>query len=186
MLIGLGAATMETTYCAIAFTGFSSFFYIRMVKAAMEVFSFVFFLFIGTKFLMTQTINVMPKLDAASEKIGARLDQKLHPHSAFMNGFLRVLGNLNVLLGWILFAGYLLAHERVDNVFPAKATCVLGVLLGSNTWFCIWSYSVSRGHGRIGEKTLLRMQHVSGLFLIAAGVFGGAHIIWQLAKHKNL
>ena len=47
MLIGLGAATMEVIYCAIAFTGFSSFFDHRVVKASMEVFSFVFLLFLG-------------------------------------------------------------------------------------------------------------------------------------------
>jgi threonine/homoserine/homoserine lactone efflux protein len=51
MLIGLGAATMETIYCAISFTGFSSFFEVRLVRAIMEVASFVFLIFLGTKFL---------------------------------------------------------------------------------------------------------------------------------------
>src|SRR5208282_2806669 len=81
MLIGLGAATMETIYCSVAFTGFSSFFDIRVVKASMEVFSFVFLLFLGTKFLFAQTVNVPLKLDAASKKIEGRLEEKLHPHS---------------------------------------------------------------------------------------------------------
>jgi threonine/homoserine/homoserine lactone efflux protein len=184
-LIGLGASVMESLYCAIAFTGFTSFFEIRMVKATMEVFSFVFFLFLGAKFLMTPTMTVLPRLDAASEKIGARIDQRLHPESAFMTGFLRVMGNLGVLLGWIVAAAYSMAHDRVENVLWAKAACVTGVLLGCNTWFCSFSYGVSKGQGRFSEKTLLRLQHLSGLCLMAAGIFGGAHIIWQLAKHKN-
>jgi threonine/homoserine/homoserine lactone efflux protein len=58
MLIGLGASTMETIYCSLAFTGFSSFFAIRVVKASMELFSFVFLLFLGIKFLTAQTVNV--------------------------------------------------------------------------------------------------------------------------------
>src|SRR5277367_6665753 len=51
LLIGLGASAMEVIYCAIAFTGFSSFFDHRTVKASMEVFTFVFLLFLGAKFL---------------------------------------------------------------------------------------------------------------------------------------
>ena len=45
MFIGLGASAMELIYCSIAFTGFSSFFAIRTVKAVMELFTFVFLLF---------------------------------------------------------------------------------------------------------------------------------------------
>src|SRR5271170_5900694 len=82
MLIGLGASTMEIIYCSIAFTGFSSFFYIRTVKAFMEVFSFVFLLFLGGKFLLAKAVNAPTKLGVASEKIEARLEVKLHPRSA--------------------------------------------------------------------------------------------------------
>jgi threonine/homoserine/homoserine lactone efflux protein len=191
LLIGLGASVMEVFYCSIAFTGFSSFFDIREVKASMEVFSFVFLLFIGGKFLIAQTLDVPAKLDAASKKIEARLGEKLHPHSAFMTGFVRVMGNLGVLLTWIVLAAYLMAHGAyfmsqnwVADTFAAKAACVGGVLLGTNTWFFTLSFSVSRGHGRFSEKTLLRMQHISGFCLLVAGLYGGTHIVWQLARHK--
>jgi len=50
VLIGLGAATMDLIYCTIAFTGFSSFFKVRIVKTSMEVFTFVFMLFLGINF----------------------------------------------------------------------------------------------------------------------------------------
>jgi threonine/homoserine/homoserine lactone efflux protein len=184
MLIGLGAATMEVIYCSLAFTGFSSFFDIRTVKASMELFSFVFLLFIGAKFLMAQTVNVPLKLDAASEKIEARLDEKLHPRSAFMIGFVRVMGNLGVLLTWIVLAAHFMFHDWVANTFTAKTACVAGVALGTNVWFCALSFGISRGHRRFSEKTLLRLQHISGICLIAVGVFDGAHIVWQLARHK--
>jgi threonine/homoserine/homoserine lactone efflux protein len=184
MLIGLGASAMEVVYCSIAFTGFSSFFAIRTVTASMEVFSFVFLLFLGAKFLTAQTVNVPLKLDAASEKIEARLDKKLHPHSAFATGFVRVMANLGVLLFWIVLAANLMAHDWVDDTFAAKAACVGGVALGTCAWFCALSFGMSRGHGRFSEKTLLRLQHVSGICLIAFGLFDAAHIVWQLAKHK--
>src|SRR5947208_13686679 len=55
-LIGLGAVAMEVLYCAVAFTGFSSFFKKGIIKASMEVFSFVFMLFLGIKFLMAKAV----------------------------------------------------------------------------------------------------------------------------------
>src|SRR5215471_20930746 len=59
-LIGLGATTMEVIYCFIAFTGFASFFTQGYVKAAMELFSFVFLLFLGVKFLMAKSVATPP------------------------------------------------------------------------------------------------------------------------------
>jgi threonine/homoserine/homoserine lactone efflux protein len=184
LLIGLGASTMEVIYCSIAFTGFSSFFDIRLVKASMEVFTFAFLLFLGMKFLSAQTVKVPLKLDAASSKIEARLDKKLHPRSAFMTGFVRVMGNLGVLLVWVVAAGNFMAHDWVADRFTAKAVCVGGVALGTNAWFCALSYGASRGHGQFSEKTLLRLQHLSGICLIAFGIFDALHIVWQLARHK--
>jgi threonine/homoserine/homoserine lactone efflux protein len=129
-------------------------------------------------------VNVPLKLDAASKKIELRLDEKLHPHSAFMTGFVRVMGNLGVLLFWIVLAANLMAHDWVDDTLAAKAACVVGVACGTCAWFCALSFGISRGQGRFSKLTLLRVQHISGICLIAVGLFDGAHIVWQLAKHK--
>ena len=56
LMIGLGATTMEVIYCFIAFTGFASFFTRGYVNAAMELFTFVFMLFLGIKFLMAKSV----------------------------------------------------------------------------------------------------------------------------------
>src|ERR1035437_1006255 len=104
LLIGLGASTMEVIYCAIAFTGFSSFFGGRMVKASMEVFSFMFMLFLGVKFLMAKTVAPPIQLGKAANRIEARIGEKLQPTSAFMTGLVRVMGNPGVLLFWIILA----------------------------------------------------------------------------------
>src|SRR6202142_2483172 len=78
MLVGLGASVMELIYCTIAFTGFSSFFEDRMVKASMEVFSFAFLLFLGMKFLTAKTVAAPTQLGAAAGRIEARVGEKLH------------------------------------------------------------------------------------------------------------
>ncbi len=186
LLIGLGASAMETIYCAFSFTSFSSLLDHGIVQAFLQVFGFVFIFFIGFKFLLAKTIHQPTKLEAASEKIETRIEQKFHPHSAFMTGFVRVLGNLGVLLFWIVLAANLMTREWVDSdSWAAKAACVGGVALGTNTWFLTLSFGVSRGHGRFSEKTLLRLQHFSGICLIIFGLLQGTHIAWQLARHNR-
>ncbi len=139
LLIGLGAAVMEVIYCSIAFTGFSSFLDHAAVRATLQVGSFVFLLFLGSKFMLAQSVNVPTSLDQASARLEARLDKKLHPHSAFMTGFVRVMGNLGVLLTWVVMAAYLMSHETslaslnwVADRLAAKIACVTGVALGTS------------------------------------------------------
>jgi len=184
MLVGLGASVMELIYCTIAFTGFSSFFGDRMVKASMEVFSFTFLLFLGMKFLTAKTATAPTQPGTAAGIIEARVVEKLNPHSAFMTGFVRVLGNLGVLLFWIVLAANFMSHDWVTDTFAAKSACIVGVALGTNLWFCGLSYCVSLGQGRFSERTLVRVQRISGICLIAVGLFDGGHIIWQLTRHR--
>src|SRR5215510_9699304 len=56
VLITLGATTMEITYCFLAFTGFALFFTGPYMKAGMELFSFVFMLVLGIKFLLAKSV----------------------------------------------------------------------------------------------------------------------------------
>jgi threonine/homoserine/homoserine lactone efflux protein len=184
-LIGLGASVMDCTYCAISFTGFSALCHNNVIKATMQLFSFVFLLYLGFKFRNAQTLHVPTRLDSASEKIEARLEEKLHPHSAFMTGFVRVLGNLGVLLAWVVWSGFLVAHDWVAESFAGRAACVGGVFIGATLWFLILSYGISCGHGKFSEKTMLRLQHLSGNGLIIAGLCAGGNIIWHLAYHAH-
>jgi len=192
VLIGLGAATMDVIYCTIAFTGFSSFFGKGMVKASMEVFTFVFMLFLGAKFLSAKTVTAPTQLGATASRIEKRIDEKMHPHSAFMIGFARVLGNMGVLLFWIVAAAYFMSHEAwftscewVENTIAAKAAFIAGVALGANLWFCALSYGVARKRKQLSEQTLLRMERFSGVCLLGLGLYDGVHIALLLARHRH-
>jgi threonine/homoserine/homoserine lactone efflux protein len=101
-----------------------------------------------------------------------------------MTGFARVLGNLGVLLFWIVLAANFLSRDWVADTLAAKAACIAGVALGTNSWFCGLSFAASRGHGRLSEPALLRMERFSGLCLLGLGIAQGIHIGWQLAKHR--
>jgi len=177
ILIGMGAVVMEVIYCAVAFTGFASFFSRGYVKAAMELFSFVFMLYLGLKFTLARQIEV-------SNKIEARIEEKFRPHSAFMTGFVRVMGNPGVLLWWIVLAANFISRELVEPNGQGKLACIIGVALGTGLWFFGLSYAVSLGHKKFSEKTLLRMEHISGIGLLILALAHGVRIIWVMARHK--
>lgn len=177
IMIGLGAVVMEVIYCALAFTGFASFFSRGYIKATMELFSFVFMLYLGLKFLLARQIE-------ASNKIEERIEAKLRPHSAFTTGFVRVMGNPGVLLCWIVLAANFISRELVAPNGRGKLFCIAGVALGTGLWFFGLSYAVSFRHKKLSEKTLLRMEHFSGIGLLALAAAHGVHIIWRMAHHK--
>ena len=178
LLIAAGAISMELIYCTVAFTGFASFFQKGLVKAAMELTSFVFLLFLGIKFLTARAIE-------SPNKIEVRLEQKLHPHSAFMTGFVRVMGNPGVLLLWIVFAANFLSRGWVDPTGPTRFICISFVAVGAGLWFTCLSYFVSLKHRAINEKTLLLLEKGSGVGLITLAVIHGANIIWEMSRHAH-
>ena len=188
--IGLGATVMDVTYCSISFTGISQIIDHGIAQTMMRLMGFVFLLFLGFKFLFAKPVKAPTRFDLAIGKIEERIEQKVHPHSAFATGFVRVAANLGVLVAWVALSATLLStkaffstQEWVDDSKPAKAACVAGVFTGALLWFLLWSFIVSRGHGKFSAKSLLRLQHVSGLCLIGTAIYEGVRIAWHLAKH---
>ena len=183
-LIGAGATLMEVIYCGVAFSGLSAFFQKGWIKAAMEVFSFLFMMFLGVKFTISKSVGAPMHLGRTADKIEERIEEKLHPHSAFMTGFVRTLANPGVLLGWVIIGASFISHGWVEPNWSGKFACMAGVALGVGLWFLGISWAISLGHKKITEPTLLRMQRGSGILLLAIGIGHGIHIAWVLAKHK--
>src|SRR5881409_3099424 len=159
-LIGLGATIMEVIYCAIAFAGFTHLFDSRVVKATMELVSFLLMLFLGVKDLIAHS---------------------LHPHTAFWTGYVRCLGNPGVLLFWITISATFISHDWMDDTWQSKGMCLLGVTLGCFSWFTLLSSLVSRGRGRFSTGTLVRMSQFSGACLLIVSLVMGGRLVKLLA-----
>jgi threonine/homoserine/homoserine lactone efflux protein len=177
LLIGFGASAMEVIYCALAFTGFASLFNGIVLKAAMKLISFIFMLYIGIRFLNARTI---PSIAPVEEKI----KDKLNPHSAFAIGLVRVMGNPGVFLFWIVLAANFKSRDWVGASAGDVCSCVAGVGAGTSLWFSGLSYAVSRCHGKFTEKTLLRMEHGSGIAMLLLALAQGADIVLQMVRHQ--
>ncbi len=180
-LIGAGATLMEVIYCALAFTSFAALFQKGYIKAAMEVFSFAFMLFLGLKFLFAKSVPVMDRIE---QDIETRVEKKLHPHSAFMTGFVRTLANPGVLLGWIILGANFISRGWVEPTLRGKMFCLAGVASGVGLWFFGLSWAISLGHKKFTEKTMIRMERGSGVGLLILGLAHGIHLVWQLKKRS--
>ena len=177
MLIGLGAILMETIYCALAFAGFSGLFASPFLRASIELLSFLATLFFGIKYLL---VRDLPSTTPSVE----RVEHRLHPHTAFMIGFVRVLGNPGVLLFWITLSATFTSHEWIDDTWVSKGACVLGMTTGASAWFIFLSFVVSLGRGKFSAKTLVRMSHASGASLLIGAVIIGVRLV-RLLAHRG-
>ncbi len=184
--IGMGATCMEVIYCFIAFTGFASLFTKGWVKTAMELFSFVFMLYLSYKFMSAKSVAATPvDLGERAHRIEARIEERFHPHSAFMTGFVRVMGNVGVLVFWVILAANFMSRDWVKPYWLDKIACVVGVGVGTAIWFVALSRVASLGHGRLSPKALLRMEHWSGIGLLLIALGHAATIIWELEKQRH-
>lgn len=181
-LIAAGATAMELIYCALAFTSFAALFQKGYVKAAMQVFSFAFMLFLGVRYLMAKSVPVMDRIEHGIEQ---RIEEKLHPHSAFMTGFVRTLANPGVLLGWIILGANFISLGWVQPTMEGKLFCLAGVTGGVALWLFGLAWAISLGHKKFTEKTMLRLERGSGIGLIILGLSQGAYLALQLARHME-
>ncbi len=181
-LIAAGATAMELVYCALAFTSFAALFQKGFIKAAMQVFSFAFMLFLGVKYLMAKSVPVVERLEHGIEQ---RIEEKLHPHSAFMTGFVRTLANPGVLLGWIVLGANFISLGWVKPTMEGKLFCLAGVAGGVALWLFGLAWAISLGHKKFTEQTMLRMERGSGIGLIVLGLAQGAYLALQLARHME-
>src|SRR5581483_11816307 len=131
IVMSAGATLMEMTYCFIAFSGFASFLTGPNIKAFMELASFVFMLWLGVNFLRAKSVNQPVELGQTAHKIEESIEGRLHPHSAFMIGFVRVMSNPGVLAFWIVLAANFISRDWVRPEWADKLACVAGVGCGT-------------------------------------------------------
>lgn len=189
ILISLGATLMELIYCFIAFTGLASFLLTgKYMKPAMELFTFGFMLVLGIKFLLAKSVSGPVELGEAAHKIEERIGERLerlNPTSAFTMGFVRVLANPGVMLGWFFFAAYFTSRDWVTPDWEGRMSCVAGVGLGTLLWFMVLSFQSARGYGKLNEKTLLKIEHWSGVGLLILALLHGGWIVKEMVDHRH-
>src|SRR5690349_4354057 len=120
VLIGFGAIAMDIIYCGVAFAGFAGMFTTPLLQASIQLLSFLALIYLGIKYLQAKDLP-------ATSKSLEIVEHRLHPHTAFMIGFVRVLGNPAVLLFWIFLSAFIMSHEWIEDTWSSRGACVVGM-----------------------------------------------------------
>ena len=179
LIIAIGALLMEMIYCVIAFGGFANLFEDpTLLRATVELISFLAVTIFGIRYLLTDTVTVQGKR-------ARMIEQRLHPHTMFWTGFVRVLVNPNVLMFWIMISAVLLANGTLQPAWQSRMSCAAGAGLGIAAWFLLLVFGSARVRNRFSDKTLVRFCHVSGLLLLLLSVVIAVRLIVTVAQHGN-
>ncbi len=173
-LIGAGSVLMEAIYCALGFAGFSELFTTTIAKAILQLASFALMGYLGLKYLLAKEVKT-------TSRSADRMEDRFQPHTAFMTGFVRTLGNPGVLLLWVALSATFLSHEWVEPSWNSKSLCIAGVAAGGLVWFTLLSYVVSVGHKHLSDKSLLNMTRSAGGMLLVAAIALGYKLALLLA-----
>ncbi len=174
VFIGAGSVLMEAIYCALGFAGFSELFTTNVARAILQLASFALMSYLGVKYLFAKEVKT-------TSRSADRMEDRFQPHTAFMTGFVRTLGNPGVLLLWVALSATFLSHEWVDPNWTSKSICIGGVAAGGLAWFTLLSYVVSVGKRHLSDKAMLNMSRSAGGMMLVAAVALGYKLALLLA-----
>jgi threonine/homoserine/homoserine lactone efflux protein len=183
-LCGLGAATADGLYALAGTVALSAIAqWVIEDRVALRVIGGVFLVYLGARTFLRPSI-ILPT--------PARLRTLLPPvpgaYAGFMSTFLLTLANPVTLLGFAaIFAGLGVAPGRlVPGMVPGAdsgpAELVLGVFLGSASWWLAVSGLIGRLHPYIGTHTLTVINRACGTVLTAFGLYAMASLLSVLQR----
>lgn len=166
LLSGLGAATADATYGAIAGFGLTFISAILMGQAFwFRLLGGAFLCYLGVKTLLSQ-----PATESASAK-------QLGLWGAYASTVFLTLTNPATILSFAaVFAGLGLANTGGD--YGAATILVLGVFTGSALWWLFLSSGVSALRSRFNPRGLRWLNRVSGLILLIFGIIALSPKSW--------
>ncbi|MFA6915987.1 MAG: LysE family transporter [Parachlamydiales bacterium] len=156
---GLGAALADMCFGLVAGLGLSVITdWILYNKCWIQMLGGFFLCYIGAELCFTKSHKA------------ALIDQKDSRISALGSTFMLTLANPLTILAFMALFGTFGLVEATNNIKNTTLT-VVGVFLGSLTWWTILTYAASKMRGFLTDKSLLRFREIGGALLLACGVY---------------
>jgi threonine/homoserine/homoserine lactone efflux protein len=168
ILSGLGAASADAVYGAVAAFGLSSIAGLLLdFERSFRVVGGVFLVLLGVRILVKAAMPTQePPFLSTTETGGAT---GTHMAGAFVSCFLLTLTNPSTILSFLaIFAGLGLAGHAGDR--GAAVSLVVGVFVGSALWWLVLSGSVGMLRGRMGPAAMVWINRLSGLIIAGFGL----------------
>jgi threonine/homoserine/homoserine lactone efflux protein len=158
LVTGLGAATADAFYGAVAAFGLAivTAFLIEQ-QIWMRLFGGLFLCYLGMR-----TFRAKPA-EKAADASGSGLTR------AYLSTFVLTLTNpLTILSFAAIFAG--LSSPSGNTLFLDGLSLVLGVFIGSATWWLALSWLVSLFRDRFDQRAMIWVNRISGAIILSFGV----------------
>lgn len=158
LFTGLGAATADAVYGLIAALGLLAISKILLsAQHGVQLIGGAFLIYLGVKLFISKT-QTQEKSDGEKRLL-----------SMFASTFFLTLMNPATILSFLaIFSSVNLNLHSMNHL--TAFTMVLGVFLGSATWWFFLAGCIASIHHRLSQNNLNRINQASGLFILGFGV----------------
>jgi len=158
LMTGLGAASADMLYGAVAAFGVTFVSNALLASQAwLRLAGGIFLLYLGA-------VTFLRKPESAPRAAETRADQ-----TAFLTTFALTLTNPVTILAFAaIIAGF--GPGRLASGYHSALLLVLGVFIGSSTWWLLLSSAVNLLRHRVGSRTLVWINRLSGLTIFIFGL----------------
>jgi putative LysE/RhtB family amino acid efflux pump len=154
--IGAGAAVIDAVYAGLGLAGASAILEIDPVRIGFGLVGAGFLAFLGLRTLWS----------AFRIRLGGETEEEVSsPRRAFLTSLAATASNPATIASWAAVFAAAATANLVDTGWSA-ASLVVGVALGTLTWFTILSMGLSLTRHRIGPRLLMVADAISGLVLL--------------------
>lgn len=161
--IGLGAATIDVVYAILGVAGASALLQIGVLRVGLGIAGAVVLVAIGARTLWS-ALRVRFGAEAASEVAT--------PRRAYATAVAATASNPLTIASWGAIFSAASTASLIDST-PAAAALLIGIGIGSATWFAFLSGGVALTRRRIGERGLRLVDAGAGIGLLGfAGLLG--------------
>jgi threonine/homoserine/homoserine lactone efflux protein len=166
---GLGAATADAAYGAVAAFGLSALSgFLIGQQFWLGLFGGIFLCYLGFKTFSSSPASEQAQIEARSLS------------ATYLSTFLLTLTNPATIFSFVgLFAGF--GFGRAPDYYSATAV-VLGVFTGSALWWLILSSGVGMIRERLTPQWMRGINRLSGAILIIFGVLALAHLTFSAVR----
>ncbi|WP_349305548.1 LysE family transporter [Bacillus sp. FJAT-49736] len=170
-IVGIGAMLADTIFMILVYVGFVEFLEIPIIQVFLWLFGAFVLIYTGVESIVS------------SKKIPLDFERKKDSlYKCFLTGFIMSISSPLSILFWIGIYGSVLAKTVANNGKQSLIIYSSMIFIGLAIWD-IWIAGLTSGFRRfLNNHTLLVISMVSGVSLIAFGLYFGIHGIMVLSS----
>lgn len=168
--IGAGAATVDVVYAGLGVVGAAALIQLRPVGLALGVAGAGVLAWMGVRTLR----------DAWRIRLGGEADvETITLPASFRTGLVATASNPLTIISWTAIFGAAATASLLGSAASAVALLV-GVMLGSATWFVVLALAAARLGERLGRRTLWGIDVAAGVGLLGFAALLGVRTVREV------